>query len=852
MAAVIESGRRERGPPPRRYQPLVPVAIALILGILLGEYLGGGAALWCGAAFAAAGVWLVLRFRHGRERWLLAALGVLVAAAGAARYCSSVDPSPDDVARFAADGPRLMVLEGILARSPRQSSPPADVFLPTVPYYTRSSMLIEAERVRLGDRWFPASGRVQAVVRQPLPAKGSPVNLGDRVQVVGVLLGPGRPANPGSFDVAAYLRTQGIRSYLRTDEWDAVRVTRPAADRLRAAVGVLQRWAVARLEAVPSEQGRAVVAAMLFGRKDMLDFDAGHLDGEDLQHAFLATGTVHYMAVSGFNVAMVVAPVLLLLRLLGAGRRVTSLVVATLVLVFVLMTELEPPVLRAAILFWVVCAAWLLLREPSPQNTLAAAVILVLVVRPGDLFSLSFQLSFLAVLGMMFLVGRTERDLLGGLLEQRQLAGRSRHSFWYGRVFRGMIMVSVAATLVTAPLVAGKFHILAWTSPVASVVLLPQVFVLTVMGMVQVGLGWIHPLLDTLLAIPLDGLGRLVAVSVKGMARAPGSYAYVGGFSTGWTLAAYAILALWVWRDGLRLSRRRVAIVALAATVVFTWTTGHHAPAGVRATFLAVGNGNTTVLEFPGGRTMLYDAGSSLSNVKAAESTTAPALWSLGVTRVDAIFISHPHFDHFKDILPLVERFGVRQVFVPPTFMRSRLTVDNGVIEALQARGVDVQFMSAGDRLAGTGNVDVRAVWPRGPASQTKAINDGSLVLAVENDGARLLLTGDLMPATMEALMATEPDLRANAMLWPHHGHDPDAMARFATRLGAKVLVISAGRPLKPQPAPPWVYEQGMVYCSTGEYGAIAVNLWAGLAYVKTFMGSPVQAEPEPEGEAED
>ena len=299
-------------------------------------------------------------------------------------------------------------------------------------------------------------------------------------------------------------------------------------------------------------------------------------------------------------------------------------------------------------------------------------------------------------------------------------------------------MVSVAATLITAPLIAGKFHIFAWTSPLASAVLLPLVLVLTVFGMVQVALGWINPWLDAVLALPLDWMGRIVAAVVKGLAHIPGSYMYVGDISPLWILAAYAVLALWVWRDRLRWPRRRVAAVALAVAAAFIWTGGHRDPPAVRATFLAVGNGNTTLLELPGGRTLLYDAGSSVSNVRAAESTIAPALWARGVGHVDAVLISHPHFDHFKDILPLVERFGIRQAFLPPTFMRTRLSVDNGLVEALQARGVAVTYFGAGDRLAGAGPVEIRAVWPRGPASQTRAINDGSLVVSVEHAGRRL------------------------------------------------------------------------------------------------------------------
>ncbi len=577
MAAVIDPGLRGGVHPAPRYQPLVPVAIALVAGILLGEYVGGSAAVWCVAAVVAAGAWLLLRILRHSDRRLLVAFLVLVAATGAAWYHASTDSPPDDVARLSAAAARLVTIEGILVRSPRQSSPPSEVFLPTVAFYTHSTMAVECERVRVGETWYNVSGCVQTVVRQPQPRGGAPVRLGDRVQIVGILLPGGRPANPGSFDVTAYLQTQGIRGYLMTHTWDAVRIIQPAADRPRALVGVLQRWAVDRLEALPTEEGRGVVAAMLFGRRDMLDFDTAQADGEDLQHAFLATGTVHYMAVSGFNVALVVAPILVLLRLLGAGRRVTAVLVAAVVLVFLLMTELEPPVLRASILFWVLCIGWLWGREPSAANTLAAAVIVVLVVQPGDVFSASFQLSFLAVLGMMFVVGRLEKDLLGRLLSWQQLRGKPGGGFLYGKVLRGMFMVSVAATLITAPLIAGKFHIFAWTSPVASAVLLPLVFVLTVFGMVQVSLGWIHPLLDAVLAIPLDWMGRVVAIVVKGMAHIPGSYMYVGAVSPVWIFAAYAILALWVWRDRVHFSRRRVAIIAMMVAAAFFWTGGHRA-----------------------------------------------------------------------------------------------------------------------------------------------------------------------------------------------------------------------------------------------------------------------------------
>jgi competence protein ComEC len=845
--------------PVRRYEPLAPAAVAFIVGVILGEYVGGGMLAWCAAAVVAAGVWIALYLRRADARWLVVPLLVLVAAAGAARYRAVVDPAPDDVARFVEGRRRLAKVEGVVARfveggrrlatvegvvvsSPRQTSPPDDVFLPSVPYYIRSTFTLDCRRVLTEGRWWPASGRLNVTVRQPQPPDaGAVAKLGDGVQVTGRLAGFVRPANPGAFDIPAYLHRQGVRASLSTDHWEAVRVVEPAADRVRWALGAMQRLAVASLDRLPTAEGRAIAAAMVFGRRDLLEFDSGEVHGRDIERAFLVTGTTHMLAVSGFNVGLLAAAVLVVLRLAGFGRRVTAVIVALVVLAFTLMTALEPPVLRAAILFWALCLGWALGREALVLNSLALAVILVLLVRPGDLFTTSFQLSFLAVLGMMFLADRFEGLLLR---RWREIAQLRRGAWWRGVFDRwflvNMLLVSVAATVINIPVIAARFHLVAWMAPLASTILFPLVFALTVTGMVLVGVGWIHPWVYAPLAAVTDALGWAVTTVITALAQAR-VYSYVGTVSFPWLVVAYLLLMAFVWHKRLGVSGRRLAIVCLAVGVVFVWTGGHRAPAHARATFLAVGSGNTTLLELPNGRNVLYDAGSSLSQTKAGESTLAPAFWVLRVDRIDAVLISHPHFDHFKDVLPLVERFGVRQVLVPPTFLRRRLTSDKKLIEALLARGVRVEIFGAGDRLSGTGLVDLAAVWPRGAKSQAKAINDGSLALVVRDGARRLLLPGDLEPAGMAALRAAEPDLRADAMLWPHHGHAPEAMRQFAAATGARVLVISAG-PYASADPPAWLKEDRVVCVNTGEVGAVTVELRPEGPHVSTCC-APAQAD---------
>jgi competence protein ComEC len=418
----------------------------------------------------------------------------------------------------------------------------------------------------------------------------------------------------------------------------------------------------------------------------------------------------------------------------------------------------------------------------------------------------------------------------------------------FKHILSGTLIISFAATVATVPLIASKFHIVAWLSPIASTILLPLVFALTVSGMVLVAFGWIAPPVADLLAIVPDAIGHAITWVVKTLAGVPGAYFYVGEISP---VVIYGLLAAWIWRERLGIERRHLAMAALAAAAMFLWR-APPPPDAVRATFIAVGGGNANLLEFPDGRCILYDAGSALSHVRAAEMATALALWSRSVSRLDAIFISHPHFDHFKDILPIVERFGVRRVFVPPTFMRARLRSDDLVVKALLERGVRVEFFSAGDRLAGLRGADLVAVWPRGPRSQTRAINDGSLALVVSGGERRLLLTGDLTPASIALLLEVEPDLRADAMLWPHHGHDPDAVGGFARATGAKVLVISSGRPVLPLADPPWLAEQGARCYHTGEVGAVTVELRPEGVWAETFLSRPQAAADVPEHAEDD
>ncbi|HUU31147.1 MAG TPA: ComEC family competence protein, partial [Phycisphaerae bacterium] len=446
--------QRGASPPVWRYEPLVPAAVAFMAGILAADYLGGGRILWSFVALAAAVVWLVFYRSGSRERWLILPLMLVLAAAGAARYRATVEESPNDIARLADVGQRLLTLEGIVVRSPEAAAPPRDVFLPSRPYYVRSTLVVACEKARLGSRWTDSHGRVRVTVRQPMPENEAAVpHLGDRIRIVGLLAPFGQPANPGTFDSARYFRRQGIRASFRTDHWEAVSIVQPGAERIRWFVGAIRESALKRLEDLPSAEGRAIVSAILFGRRGLLDDEA--LAGSIAEQDFIVSGAAHFLAVSGLHVGMVAGMVLLLTHLAGAGRRLTALLVGLVVLTYALMTELQPSVLRASVFIWILCLGWAVGRERLFYNSLAAAAILVLAVRPGDLFMGSFQLSFGILLGLMFLCRRIEVVVLRRDKEAEARSTPSVGAAWlWRRLVRPTMSFSISASTISAPLIA--------------------------------------------------------------------------------------------------------------------------------------------------------------------------------------------------------------------------------------------------------------------------------------------------------------------------------------------------------------------------------------------------------------
>jgi competence protein ComEC len=242
----------------------------------------------------------------------------------------------------------------------------------------------------------------------------------------------------------------------------------------------------------------------------------------------------------------------------------------------------------------------------------------------------------------------------------------------------------------------------------------------------------------------------------------------------------------------------------------------------LECTFLAVGHGAAVVVELPGGQTLLYDAG-RLGPPEGAARVVSGFLWSRSITRLDAIVISHADLDHYNAIPALLEQFSVGAVYVSPVMFDEPTAALVKLRAAIAASGVPLEQVWGGDRLRGTGDVDIEVLHPprRGVLGSDNA---NSIVLAIEHRGRRLLLTGDLESPGLDDVLAELP-YDCDVLMAPHHGSASSDPPGFADWSSPEWTIVSGGAADRVPAVEAAYTTRGSRVLHTAQCGAVRVTI---------------------------
>lgn len=525
-------------------------------------------------------------------------------------------------------------------------------------------------------------------------------------------------------------------------------------------------------------------------------FVLGEDDGIDerTKEDFRRSGLSHLLAVSGENVTLLALLAMPLLGALGIPLRERLVWVLGLIAVYVPVAGAGPSIQRAGVMGALGLLATLGGRRSSRLYALALAAVATLAIDPGVGADVGWQLSFVAVLGILLLASPLRRWVVG-----RLGPGRWRRTLAEG------VAVTVAATLATAPLIAYHFETLSTTTLAANVLAMPAVAPAMWLGMLSAALAQVP-------GLPLEPLNGLAALLLAYIAQvtawcATPSWAELHVHLTAAGLVgAYLSLAVVIWlcfwlvriqrlanaRDrGVRplpghTRKKTNAGLVLAGSLVLLATLAWLAPGGgaassgpvhgLRIEVLDVGQGDAILLQPAGAPAVLVDGGPPGDGLEGK-------LEEAGVAVLGAAVITHDQSDHAAGIEELLGHFPVRQL------VYARL--GRQAIMAANAAGVTPQRVAAGRELR-SGRLRLQVLWPP-PELLRESVpgqdpNQLALVLEARWGGFSMLLTADAEAETVPINPGPIDVLKV-----AHHGSDDAGLGALLDRTHPKLAVISVG-----------------------------------------------------------
>jgi len=672
-----------------------------------------------------------------------------------------------------------------------------------------------------------AAARISVVVKPDESLR--PLSYGDRVEVAAKVRSPRNYQNPDAFDYAGYLAAQHIYWIGSVGSASGVRVLEGrCGSRVAGALYAVRTWALARLVRLYPDD--AHTAALL--QATLLGVTAGV--ERRWTSDFRATGTYHALVISGLHVSVLAFTILAILRVFQF-RRLPALAVATVASwLYAFLCGSNAPVVRSAAGFTFFFVAACFFRKTRLLNVLGAVGILYLSFDPEQLFDPTFQLSFLSAAAIAAFaiptmerfteplrnsVKRFNQGAYDPLIEPRaaqwrvewRLAARTLRAWtglsekiaaWFVSrcvIFAAFVVdaIIVAACIqfgLALPMIA-YFHRLSATGLSANVAIVPLLAAVIPLGFGSILTGWRW----------LAACTKLLLIWAEWLAS------WHMRFEPAWRMAALPIgvaaafavlLVILAWT--IRRARRWMPVALACSLACFGLICWQPWKPDVRngmleLTAIDVAQGDSLLLVFPDGETMLVDAGgfpgmermARRPQVDVGEDVVSPYLWSRRIRHLDYAVLTHGHSDHMGGLASILDNFRPRALWIgaePDTAEWRQIE------RRAQADHIPIVPMNRASKPMQMGGARIRVLAPAAdylPAET--ATNDDSLVLEIAYGRRSMLLTGD-------AEKPIEYDMVQNAQLRPvtllkvgHHGSHTSSSEELLTQIQPQFAIISDG-----------------------------------------------------------
>ena len=605
--------------------------------------------------------------------------------------------------------------------------------------------------------------------------------------------------NPGGFDYVRWLAFQNIYvTGFISREQGLLRLGVPQSKSWLRKIDELRSKIRESIVSSASPSANSFLRALLLGERGALP--------DEINESFARTGAAHILAISGLHIGIVAAFFYFLFRRLlsisefilltvNVPKLATSLSLLP-ILFYSLIAGAGVSVQRAFIMATVYIAALLFDRERDLYHATALAALVILVIEPPALFGASFQLSFISVLGLIFLVPK----FLSLLPQRDELLQKVGHPLWEKLKHQLVIFVVAAfsAMLISGPLVAYHFSFFSASGIIANLIIVPLVgFLIVVLGLVGVLLMPLSPFFAGFIFYLSSFLSDIAIKVASFLAALPGTSFLVPAPTLAQIFLFYFfILSFFCWKFN-GWPKKFIFISVVLLVMSFSYHYFHFRPKGLQVTFIDVGQGDSILIRFPKNKTMLIDGGGFPNlDFDTGKNIVAPFLLRQWVWRINYLVLTHPHPDHYLGLRYIAKNFLIKE------FWTNGDAVDASPFQELEKslakKKVVVRKLNGGSPSMEIDGVRVDFLAPLPTTSSPREtfdarLNKRSLVMKLTYGDIKFLFTADMLWPPEQILFPTGKGFSAHILKIPHHGSLTSNSVSFVRSVGPRIAVCSVG-----------------------------------------------------------
>ncbi len=691
---------------------------------------------------------------------------------------------------------------------------------PVATYSHRQKFILRTETLDGNNKPFPVCGRIRLTVS----GNGPKLLIGDRIVFFGRIKSIRNFNNPGGFNYKRYMAFRKVYGTAYVSAKKLTLIKRNSETGIGMIIADTRRKISDLIDKTGQGTEQDVLKALIVGDRNSIS--------NDLKQAFNRAGIGHLLAISGLHIGIVATGAFLFFKyllshikfLLWHAWTKKGAVILSVIPVFIygLLSGMSPSTQRAVIMVTVFLAAFLFEREHDPMNTLAVAALLILIIHPPSLFSISFQLSFTAVLAILYGLSQVQipwRSDSIGIKKSKRFTVKTNLFYFF--------MTSFFAILGTMPIVMFYFNQISLVGLLANFIFVPVIgFVVVPLGLLAV---FLYPLTGSV-ALGCLKAGAFVLAQAMGLVNffadlpfaalktvTPSYFEICCFYILFWAILnlRYVSSKTAAEKDnvpggennapGKNFIQKPEAIAVLLVIAALSvdgcyWLYNRFWHDDLRVTMIDVGHGNAALMELPEGYNILIDGGGFSDNsiFDTGARIIAPFLWQKKIKTVDTLVLSHPNSDHLNGLIYIAEHFNVKNVWT-----NNEAASTLGYKKFMEAIKKNKIHMPEYKEIAGIhliNGVCLNIFYPppdfieKRKKETWRNLNNNSLVLKASFGAKSFLFPGDIQTRAEYELAAIAGDkLKSTVLLAPHHGSKTSSTEMFIEKVNPEVIIISSG-----------------------------------------------------------